>query len=253
MLLESSRPQQFINLLECVEALQDDVTLKFAEDGMHILTMNSNHEAMVELKLPSDFFDVWSGYKGDVSVNLTTVLKVLGKITKEDELKVYLIPFEEQGRNPKLEFVIRGAKSLTRVKKIDGLEPMDEECPQPKIFFKSTTRIITDALKFAIEDLKESQYIQLISTDEGLEFKTVDGISDNSTKFLKGDDNVIDHRLEENSKATYTTEYLVTILKVVNKIAETTSISISEDMPIKVDAELARGILTFYVAPAIGV
>jgi len=251
MLFKLSRPQRFINILECVEALNDEATLRFTENELHILEVDKTHEAMVELKLPSDAFDSWHGYEGNVSVNLTTMLKVLGKITKDDELKVYLIPFEEQGHNPKLEFVIRGAKSLTRAKKMGSLEPIDDEVPQPKIFFKSATRIVTDALKFAIEDLKETSHICLTSTSEGLEFSTIDDMSSNSTKFRKGDDNTIDHRLEEDSKATYSTEYLVIILKVINRVAEATVISISNNMPIKIDAEMPKGTLTYYIAPII--
>ena len=110
---------------------------------------------------------------------------------------------------------------------------------------------MTDALKFAIEDLKETSHIRLTSTSEGLEFSTINDISSNSTKFRKGDDNTIDHRLGEDSKATYSTEYLVTILKVINKVAEATVISMSNNIPIKIDAEMPKGTLTYYIAPII--
>ena len=115
MLFELSRPQQFLNLLGCIEAINEKCTLDFTAEGIKVNVMDTSHVALVNLVIQPDNFDAYSYWIGKVSLNLTDALKVLGKVTKDDELQVYLVAetktlAENESPNPpKFLFVIRHA------------------------------------------------------------------------------------------------------------------------------------------------
>jgi DNA polymerase III sliding clamp (beta) subunit (PCNA family) len=211
--------------------------------------MDDSHISMIDFKLPMDFFDQYAeDYRGAIALNLEETLKVLGKLGKNDELTV-----SRDEATAKLDIKLRGHKSLTRYKSIPTLELVEEEAPQPKIFFKSKTRLLTDPLKFALEDLgKVSQHVTFTSDDSVFELSAIGDLGTDKTPFLKGSDNVIDHRVEENSKTTYTIEYLVNMFKAFIKVCDAVTIEYSNEMPCRIEAELPKGTLIYYLAPCYG-
>ena len=116
-LFESSKPQHLIDLLGCVKALKDEVTLRFTDYGIEVLEMDDSHISMIDFKLPMDFFDQYAeDYRGAIALNLEETLKVLGKLGKNDELTV-----SRDEATAKLYIKLRGHKSLTRYKSIPTL------------------------------------------------------------------------------------------------------------------------------------
>lgn len=249
-LFEVFRPQVFRELLKYVNALKNEVTLNLSSDGLGINEMDPSHVAMVNLVLPNSFFDSYKVEESTkLSLNLDETLKLLNKIDKDDILKVF---YDKDAL--KMMFQIQGTKNLIRNKTISLLDTIEEECPQPKIFFKSKSRIMLDSFKFAIEDLaKNAQYIRFESTNDKLNLITTSDISHEETPIERGSDAMLDHRVEEDSKATYTASYLMDILKNTSKISEVVTLELSEDMPLRLDIELPVGKLEFYLAPNIGI
>ncbi len=251
-LFESSSPTQLINLLGCAKALREEATLVFDDEGIKIIEMDASHVAMLMLSLPRDFFDEYNDWKGSISINLAEVLKVLGKINKDDELFASFDP-----EMSKLTFTLKGYKHLTRNKTIPTLEPIeDEDVPMPKIFFKTKTRLITSALEYAVRDISNvSAHIKFRVDPSVFEISAISDLASETTPFTKGSDNVIDHRTEESEcyEATFTNSYLTTMLKEFNKVSKAVTVELDTDMPLHIDVELPKGKLDFYLAPCCGV
>lgn len=256
-LFETYTPLHLIDLLKCAEAVESEVRLRFSGDGIRIQEVDrKEHIKLVDLLIKPSYFETFTSIDKELSFNLTDMIKVLGKVTKDDKLEAYYIPYEETGTNPKIEFIIQGAKRLTRSKKMSAITPIEDEIPIPRIAFNSKTRVILDALRFAVEDLKDtSECISFTSTQESLTLRSEGDLSSDSTAFLKRDDNTISHDVTEDAKATYRTELLTSILKPASKVSEVANIELSEDVPIRIDAELSpnMGSLIYYIAPCIGV
>lgn len=251
-LFEVSKPQVLINLLGCVSVLSEEPRLRFDGHNISVLEMDPSHVAMVDFKLPDTLFDSFNNeYHGVISVNLTDMLKTLGKVGKDDTLSATLI--KTSGSLDKIEWRMR-SYGLTRYKTITTLEPNDDEVPMPKIFFKSKTRLLMRQFKIAIDDLsKTNEHIKFTSADSGLELNATGDYETSKTPFLKGDDSVIEHRVDEGiQEATFTSEYLTNILKVADKVSEVITIDLLSDMPLKFDVELSLGTLIYFVAPCVG-
>ena len=251
-LFELSKPTQFVNLLGCIASIQEEATLNFNESGIKVEVMDGSHVAMMILEIPRDSFDVYTDWIGDISLNLKETLKTLGKIQKEDELHASFDP-----ETAKMLFTFRGHKFLTRNKTISTLETIIDEIPHPKIFFKSKTRVILDAFKFAVDDLaKTSEHITFKVDASVMELSASGDLSSDTIPFLAKGDNVLQHQLDSSEatiKSTFTNSYLTEVLKEFNKVSEVVTVELDTDMPLKLDVELSRGKLEFFLAPCIGV
>jgi DNA polymerase III sliding clamp (beta) subunit (PCNA family) len=73
------------------------------------------------------------------------------------------------------------------------------------------------------------------------------------SEWEKGSDDLIDLKAEEDSSATFTLSYLNEIANAAGSSSEVATIELSTDMPIKMDFELPKGKLVYYLAPCIGV
>jgi proliferating cell nuclear antigen PCNA len=252
MLFELSNPTQFINLLGCIESIHSEATLIFDERGISVKEMDTQHVALMLLDVPDKMFDEYTYHIGTIPVNLTELLKVLGKITKDDSLRAY---YDDTGdiHAAKLRFVLKGHKGLTRNKTVRVLDNIDAEVPMPKIFFKSKTRVLLDPFKYAVEDLsKVSEHIKFSVNDTELTLSASGDLSVESTSFNKGDDNTLEHRVEEHVSSVFSNSYLTDTLKEFKKVSEVVTIELSQDMPIHIEVELRVGSLHFYEAPVIG-
>jgi len=266
-LFQIYKPTAFKDILSCVGALNEDITLQLDYEGLKIETMDPSHVAMVTLKLPRGFFDA---YEVDeplkIGVNIPTVLKALGKITRNDDYLDAEYEFtvntketkDDQGLviassqtrdNEKLILTLVG--DIQRKKTVSCLEPLDEEIPSPRIFFKSKTRMALKTLKRIVEDF-DGEHLTIESDEENIKFSSSHDY-DEVTPLNKDNDNILEHRVEEPSKATYTRSYITQILKPVVKVSEVGTLSYSEEMPFKLDAEIPLGTLEYFMAPCIGV
>jgi len=134
------------------------------------------------------------------------------------------------------------------------LEPMDEEVPQPKIFFKGKVRITSDALRMAIRDANlVSEHVK-VEMEEGLLKVNAEGDMGSSfSEWEKDSDDVLELKVDEDSNATFTLSYLQDIANAAGANSEVVTIELSTDMPIKMDFEIPLGRLVYYLAPCIGV
>lgn len=254
-LFEVCRPTGFKDYLSCLGVLTEDVNLELTQDGLKAVSMDPSHVAMVELMLPYTYFDSYNiGEPEKIGVNIPTMLDALGKITKTDwKLRVeydYALGSDTVRDNEKLTLTLMS--DINRKKVLPCLEPLTEEVPQPRIFFKSKTRIISSAFKRIVNDL-DGEHVS-ISTDYDTITFSHEGDKYNETTTLdKNNDNIIDHKVDEPSKTTYTKSYLEDILKAVVKVSEVITLEFSEDMPVKLDVEIPQGRLIYHLAPCIGV
>ncbi|MBU2395740.1 MAG: hypothetical protein KKH70_20590 [Gammaproteobacteria bacterium] len=267
-LFQIYKPTVFKDILSCIGALNEDVTLQLDYEGLKIITMDTSHVAMVNLKLPNSFFDEYPVNETvKIGVNIPTVLKALGKITKNDDYldaeytytmntkeikndEGQVIASSQIKSNEKLVLTLIG--DIRRKKTVPCLEPLDTEVPEPRIFFKSKTRIVLKTLKRIVDDF-DGQHLTIETDEENIKFSSSHDDYDEETPLNKDNDNIIEHRVEESSKTTYTMSYVIQILRPVVKVSEVGTLEYSEDMPFKLDVELPQGTLEYFLAPCIGV
>jgi proliferating cell nuclear antigen len=145
--VEVSRIDPFRSLVKALSVIVEEGTFNMNEAQVKLLAMDPSHVAMVDFELPSSFFDSYK-CEGEpkLTINIKEFLRFLDRVDRDENVRIVLN--EEKAR-----LVIhckRGGHS--RRFEMPILEPIDEEVPQPKIFFKGKARVTSDALRMAIRD-----------------------------------------------------------------------------------------------------
>jgi proliferating cell nuclear antigen len=247
--IELSRIDPFRSLVKALSVIVEEGTFHMNEAQIKLLAMDPSHVAMVDFELPSDFFDTYKCKEEPrLSVNIKEFLRFLDRVDRDEHVKIELdeekarlrIQCKRGGHSRRFEMLI--------------LEPLDEEIPQPKIFFKAKARILTDALRKAFRDADiVSEHVKVEIGEELLKISAGGDMGSALSEWEKNSDDLLDIKMEEESSATFTLRYLQDIANAAGANSEVAILELSTDMPIKMDFELPQGSLIYYLAPCIGV
>lgn len=247
--VEVSRIDPFRSLVKALSVIVEEGTFVMNEAQMKLLAMDPSHVAMVDFELPSEFFDSYK-CEGEpkLSINIKEFLRFLDRVDRDEQVRIVL-------NEDKARLVIhckRGGHS--RRFEMPILEPLDEEVPQPKIFFKGKVRITSDALRMAIRDANlVSEHVKVEMEDGLLKINAEGDMGSSFSEWLADSDDVLELKVDEDSSATFTLSYLQDIANAAGANSEVVTIELSTDMPIKMDFEIPTGRLVYYLAPCIGV
>ena len=235
--------------MKALSVIVEEGTFVMNEAQIKLLAMDPSHVAMVDFELPSTFFD---SYKCDgepkLSINIKEFLRFLDRVDRDEQVRIVLneekarlvIHCKRGGHNRRFEMPI--------------LEPLDEEVPQPKIFFKGKARITSDAVRMAIRDANlVSEHVKVEMVDGLLKVNAEGDMGSSFSEWETTSDDVLELKVDEDSNATFTLSYLQDIANAAGANSEVVTIELSTDMPIKMDFEIPVGRLVYYLAPCIGV
>ena len=148
-LVELSKPTTFRDYMKVLSIINEEVDLVFTPRGLEAKIINPDRHAMIKFSLPREAFDRWAVDDDRViTVSLADVNKILKKLGKNDMLT---LDVTEETANFKMR------SDITRNKKLSLLTTLDEEIPEPKIYFKSSTRMILKTFKRVLDDFKGSK------------------------------------------------------------------------------------------------
>ena len=247
--VEVSRIEPFRNLIKALSVIVDEGTFNMNEAQVKLLAMDPSHVAMVDFELPREFFNSYK-CEGEpkLTVNIGEFLKFLDRVDKDEQVSIKL---EED--NARLVINCKRGGSRRRFM-MPILEPLDEDVPQPKIFFKASTRMLSQSLRRAIRDAElVSEHVKMDATSENFTVSAKGDMGSAHSEWNKDSDELLELKTEEDSSATFTLSYLKDIVNAVSSTSEVATLELSTDMPIKMDFELPQGRLIYYLAPCIGV
>lgn len=259
-LFEVSRALGFKSYLECLNTVKEEMIFQLDESGLKVEEMDDDHTSLVIFNLPNSYFDEWKVYEPiKFTVNLKTLLKALGKISKNDYIKLdyeYKLKSDVYGltefkEDEKIVLTLGSYNDYQRKKTLLCPETVQEEVPIPKIFFKNRFRMVLPTLKKIVEDfdgdhvefLTDYDYVKISCTHDYEESVTLD----------KDNDNILEIKSQEKGRAIYDIRYFIDFVKKAVKVSEVITFNYSEDLPCMMDMEIPQGILYLYVAPCIGV
>lgn len=250
--VEVSRIDPFRSLVKALSVIVEEGTFTMNEAQLKLLAMDPSHVAMVDFELPGSFFESYK-CEGDpkLSINIKEFLRFLDRVDRDEHVKILL-------NEDKARLVIRCKRGgHSRRFEMPILEPLDEEVPHPKIFFKAKARLVTNALRMAIKDADlVSEHVKVEIMDNLLKINADGDMGSAYSEWQKDSDDLLDLIIEDNSSATFTLSYLQDIANAAGANSEVATIELSTDMPIKMEFELTNapdGKLIYYLAPCIGV
>ncbi len=235
------------NLMAAVSTLVDDATFKVDKNGIRLRAMDPSHVAMVDFEMPKKTFQEYvCDQPIDICINMSEMLKLLKNVRSDEVLEIMT---DEEGRQ--LELVLSGVYIRRFV--MPTLEITEEEAPTPKIDFNTVVKMTSSSLKQTMDDaLAVSDNVRLEATPDRLVFKAIGDLGSATIEFNKESEVVLSLEVREESKATFSLNYLSEIVKAGATTSDVVDIEFSTNMPVKINFGLPEELrLAYYLAPRI--
>ncbi|AFH43230.1 DNA polymerase sliding clamp subunit [Fervidicoccus fontis Kam940] len=234
----------FKSLFESMSKLIDEIRLEINENGLEIRAIDSANVALMSVSFPKESFSEFIiNEKKSVGLNLSTLVKMMKRVRKEDRFEIEINEDE---------ISLRLIGTTKREFKVNNLEVAIPEIPEGGIEFSTRLKVISETLKHALKDLElvGNQAIFEFDGNEKLMISSV-GEGKYEMQLTKSSGSIIEVISGNPAKSTYSVEYLLNLLSLT-KIADTISISFSSQMPIKLEIDLPTGgNISYLLAPAI--
>lgn len=247
--LKLSNHKEFKNLLSAFSTMTDEIQIVASKAGLAVRSMDPSRVAMVDALIPHTFFDEFScPDETKVLLDLAELTSFFKRARKDD-----IVSLSYNAEKDRLSVNIKGRLNHTFA--MPTLQPEDDDVPVPKICYNSKTRASFTDLNAAVGDIKlVTDHVRITVTKDSIKFSGKGDISE-ATDTLKTDDESVTITTKEDDpiKSTYSLTFLTEIFKTLKSVSEELELSLSTDMPLKIDALMKEGFLHFYLAPRIEV
>ena len=238
-----SDPKLFVAIVKAL-ALVDEGSFIVDPEKVYLAEMDPAKVAMVELELPQTIFEKYNcDTKTVFRLSIDDLKKISKRVRSDDLIELIL---DENGNRFLLRFVGRVVRTFSiSLREAESVEPR-----RPQIPFKTTIKLVPDAIKSAIMDAKVvGDYIEFKAAEEKLIFSSSSNVGDVSVEISKDSEIVLEYNVEELSRAIYPLSYLEDMIAAA-PAADIVNVSFSTDMPLKLDFLVpGGGRVTYYLAP----
>ena len=243
---KTKSPDEWKVVASAISTLVDEATFEATVEGLSFRGMDPSHVALIDILWPNSTFD---GYECDESVKFGVKVDELSKLIRradrKDKLEVSL------GEDSML--YIKMYNSYRREYRIRLIESSAGSTPLPKLNFNSKVVLNSSAFDKVLSDVQVvSEYISIESDSKRVEFSGK-GDSGQANIILEGGSAGVEElEVKENSKATYSLDYLTRITKAISIAGGSISAEYSSKMPLRLEfrmANIAR--IHFYLAPRV--
>lgn len=247
----------FVTLFQNLKTFTNSVNVMFKDDKMFIQTMDSAHVSIIELSLPSTWFDVYEIGSG-VTIGLSTVLiaKVLSTRDKtqhihitsdhvdSDKLYLNFISSETTGKNTVFD----------RHFEISLMEMDTDLMHIPEIDYQAEFSIPSGTFSTIVNQLQLFGDTMQINCSEDKIVLTAFGIDTGKMTVDIPIDDLTSFAIQEDAQVnpSFSLKHIHSI-SAYSKLAKDIEINISNDYPLKLQYSLGEENATFvfYLAPKI--
>ncbi len=229
------------NIFEAVVTLIEEGPLDINEEGLFLRAIDPSQIAMVTLNLPKSAFSEYSVDKKElVGINFVNLVKILSrakngeKVTISKEDSSFVITFTGGKRK--------------RTFKVPMLDSKDLITKEVKVDPEAEVEILASELKDSLKDAElVSTYLTFDTTPDKFVMKVHGDGGKLTVEFDKNENTEITMK-GENSRASFSLEYLTNIVKACpdnNKL----KLYMRTDMPLKADYKVDQAELSYFLAP----
>lgn len=243
---KTKSPEEWKIINSAISTLVDEATFEATAEGISFRGMDPSHVALIDIFWPNSAFE---SYKCDsevkFGVRISEFSKLIKRTDKKDELEVSIIDEDL--------LQIKTSGNYRREYKMRLIESSSMSTPLPKLSFNSKLVLSLPSFDKILSDIEVvSEYVEIASYNDRIEFigrsdtGEADVIMDSKSEGLEEID------VKEESKATYSLDYLLKIVKSVSSLGVSIAIEYSTKMPIRLEFRIANiGRIHFYLAPRV--
>src|SRR5918911_3561903 len=208
--------------------------------------MDPSHVALIDIHWPNSAFQT---YDCDATVKFGVRMdefsKLVRRADKKDAMEVTV------GNDSMLHIKI--SNSYTKEYKMRLIEGSSSSTPLPKLNFNSKVVLTASAFDKILSDVQVvSEYISIESKSERIAFSGRGDSGEADIMLEAGNEGLEELQVKEESKATYSLDYLSKITKAVVSMGGSVIAEYSSKMPLRLEFKIANvGRIHFYLAPRV--
>jgi proliferating cell nuclear antigen len=243
---KTKSPDEWKIITSAISTLVDEATFEVSAEGISFRGMDPSHVALIDIFWPNSAFDT---YKCDsevkFGVRISEFSKLIKRADKKDELEVSVID------NDMLQ--IKTIGSYKREYKMRLIESSSMSTPLPKLSFNSKLVLSLSSLDKILSDIEVvSEYVEISSYSDRIEFVGKSDTGEADVTMEPSSEGLEEIEVKEESKATYSLDYLLKIVKSVSSVGVSSAIEFSTKMPVRLEFRIANiGRIHFYLAPRV--
>ncbi len=229
-----------------ISTLVEEATFEATSESISFRGMDPSHVALIDILWPNSAFEKFE-CNSDIKfgVRVDEFSKLLKRAEKNDSVEISITD-----ENMLLVKIFNGYKKQYKMRLIESTAG---STPLPKISFNSRIVLSTGALDKMLSDIAViSDYISVESSAAKAVFSGRGDAGDAEITLEPGSEGLEEINVKEESKATYSLEYLSSIVKAIGASAGSVVCEYSTKMPLRLEFKVSNiGRLYFYLAPRV--
>ena len=229
-----------------IKTLVEEATFEANTEGLTFRAMDPSHVALVDLLLPNASFEKYEVDKPfKFSVRVEDLVKLIGRSDAKDSVEISST--EEDS------IAVKFVNGYKREFVVHLIESSTGTAPLPKLEFDVKATLTKSMFERVLSDVSVvADQVTIQATKEKLLFLGKSDVGQASIELQKTDADVLGLAVNAESKATYSTDYLIGISKAIGS-ADTLTCEFSAKKPVKLSFKLNEqgGKLDYYLAPRI--
>ncbi len=244
---KTKTPNEWKIVAQTIQSLVEEASFEGTAEGITFRAMDPSHVALIDLTWPNAGFEKYDCDKQHkLTVRVEDFVKLLRRAGPKDSVTM------QAGDDDML--TLKFQNGYKREFQIHLIESTYSPTPLPKLSFDSKMVLKESAFEDILNDVQTiSDHIMLEATKDKIIFTGKSDSGSASIPIEKGNDALESMEVGKESKATYSLQYLLNIVKAAGGATEKVVCEYSSKMPLKMEFALGEtgGRINFYLAPRI--
>ena len=242
----SESPDEWKAVASAISTLVDEATFEAAAEGISFRGMDPSHIALIDIHWPNHAFEK---YECDslvkFGIRIDEFSKLIKRADKKDAIEISL--------SDDSMLHVKMSNGYKREYKTRLIESSASSTPLPKLNFNSKAVLTAMAFDKVLSDVQVvSEYISIESKPGKINFSGRGDSGEAEIALEAGNEGLEDLAVKEESKATYSLDYLSKITKAVVSMGGSVTAEYSNKMPLRLEFKIANvGRIHFYLAPRV--
>jgi proliferating cell nuclear antigen len=230
-----------------IQALVEEATFDVSSEGVTFRAMDPSHVALVDLFWPKSAFERFECEKASkFTVRVEDFAKLIRRAEARDSVEIS----REGTDSLVLKLGPRRDFELHLIESSQGSTPL------PKLNFESRFTAQESSFERILNDISVmSSHVTIDSSKDLVIFSGKGDTGKAAVKLEKGSEELPELEVKQDSRATYSIEYLMKITKAAGSASASVGFEYSTKMPLRMEFKLGedkdRGRIHFYLAPRV--
>ena len=244
---KTKSPEEWKAITSAISTLVDEATFEATVEGISFRGMDPSHVALIDIHWPNSAFEL---YNCDTAVKFGVRVDEFSKLIKRTEKKDTI---EVTVQPDSVLFIKISNNNYKKEYKVRLIETSAASTPLPKLNFNSKIVMSTTAFDKILSDIQViSEYLSIESKHNQVEFSGKGDSGEANIILESGSEGLEELKTQEDSKATYSLDYLSKITKAVSTAGGSVAAEYSSKMPLRLEFRVANmGRIHFYLAPRV--